>query len=253
MNAFRSGPPTGRTRIRVVTLAAVMTMALAAGAVRFHGADAAPKSTAKKLIEVGWDAPFPDLVRSNIKQMEKSPFAGTMINLHAGKTIFNKKAYPSDAFVQDFADLKAVSSKSFNQNFITVWSAREQGWSWFDDQDWLAAESNARNFARAAAVSNIVRGLMFDPEPYGTNPWSYSNALYPGKSMVEVQAQVRKRGASLMSTVQKEKPDIEILMLFGPAIVLAQVQDKGSIEKAEWGLWTSFMGCWTSSVRRLAS
>jgi hypothetical protein len=248
MNGLRSGSSTAssvtektRMRVVVVCVVAVVSMLVATVGVSQRNADAASKPPAKKLIEVGWDAPFPDRVRSNIKQMEKSPFAGTMINLHAGKTILNKKPYAADAFVQDVADLQAVSSKSFNQNFITMWSAREQGWSWFDDQHWAAAETNARNFARAAAASKIVRGLMFDPEPYGTNPWSYSKALYPDKSISEVQAQVRKRGASFMSTVQREKPDIEILMLFGPAIVLAQVQEKGSIEKAEWGLWASFI------------
>jgi hypothetical protein len=229
-----------RSRRVIVGLAAAVAV-LTAGVMVASRNRAGATPAKKALIEVGWDAPFPDLVRSNMKQMEKSPFAGTMINLHAGKTILNKKPYPTSAFAKDLADLKAVSSKSFNQNFITMWSAREEGWSWFDDQDWVAAETNARNFARAAAASKIVRGLMFDPEPYGTNPWSYSKTLYPDKSVSEVQAQVRKRGAAFMSTVQKEKADIEILMLFGPAIVAAQVEEKGSIEKAEWGLWASFI------------
>ncbi len=229
-----------RSRRVIVGVAAAVAV-LTAGVMVANRGRAGATPAKKALIEVGWDAPFPDLVRSNIKQMEKSPFAGTMINLHAGKTILNKKPYPASAFTKDFADLKAVSSKSFNHNFITMWSAREQGWSWFDDQHWAAAETNASNFAKAAASSKVVRGLMFDPEPYGTNPWSYSSTLYPDKTFAEVQAQVRKRGAAFMAAVQKEKPDITILMLFGPAVVVDQAEGRGSLEKAEWGLWASFI------------
>jgi hypothetical protein len=195
----------------------------------------------KSLIEVGWDAPNPKLVRARIKQMEKSPFAGTMINLSAGKTFLNKSPYPESAFTQDRADLAAVSSKMFNQNFITMWSARQDGWDWFNDSDWTAAQTNAANFASVVAASSAVQGLMFDPEPYGTNPWSYSTVLYPTHSFAEAQAKVRQRGASFMKAVQAQKSDIKILMLFGTMIVAAQAEERGSLEKAEWALYGSFI------------
>jgi hypothetical protein len=233
-----------RTR-RIVSIASASVIAaIGVVTITLRTSQAKPAQAAqpkKLLIEVGWDAPTPDFVRAHITEMEKKPFAGTMINLHAGKTFLNKKAYPASSFVQDEKDLAAVTSTSFNQNFITMWSAREEGWDWFNNDDWSAALSNAKNFAKLANATPAVQGLMFDPEPYGTNPWSYDATLYPTKTFVSVQSKVRERGASFMKAVQKEKPNIKILMLFGAAIVSAQAEERKSLEKAEWALYASFI------------
>jgi hypothetical protein len=194
----------------------------------------------KTLIELGWDAPTPNHLRANIKSMQQRPFNGTMINLNAGKTIFNKTAYPQSAFVQDRADLAATKSSRLNQNYVTIWSAREAGWDWFDDKDWLATETNASNFAKTAKAGN-VKGFMFDPEPYGTNPWSYNATLYPTRSFAAVQAKVRARGAAFLNAIQAEMPSVKIVTLFGIAFVKWQAGDKGSLEKADWALLGAFI------------
>jgi hypothetical protein len=228
---------------RISAAAAVGVLVVAAVIVtsRLRGDDQAAATPKRSLIEVGWDAPTPDFVRANIATMEERPFSGTMINLNAGKTILNKEAYPEDAFEQDRADLAEVSSTTLDHNFITVWSAREDGWDWFSDGDWAAAETNARNFAKTAAAGPTVKGLMIDPEPYGTNPWSYSAELYPNRSFAEVQAKVRERGAAFMGAVQAEKPDITILMLFGATVVFEQAQEVGGLDGASWALFASFV------------
>jgi hypothetical protein len=204
---------------------------------------ASPKnlpSSKKATIELGWDAPTPDWLKANITTMEQRPFDGMMVNLHAGKTFMNKKPYPESAFTQDRADLAAVSSSKLNQNFITMWSAREAGWDWFSDADWAAAETNARNFAKTAKFGK-VQGFMFDPEPYGTNPWSYSAELYPKQSFVSVQSKVRQRGAAFLTAVQAEMPNVKILTLMGLSVVRSQALDGGNLEKATWALWASFI------------
>jgi hypothetical protein len=201
---------------------------------------AALRASGKALIELGWDAPTPNHVRANIKTMEQRPFNGTMINLNAGKTIFNKTAYPQSAFVQDRADFAATKSSRLNQNYVTIWSARESGWDWFDDRDWLATETNARNFAKTAKVGP-VEGFMFDPEPYGTNPWSYSATLYPTRGFAAVQAKVRSRGAAFLNAIQSEMPSVKIVTLFGMAFVKWQAEDAGSLEKADWALLGAFI------------
>ncbi len=210
-------------------------------AIRIGRSQATTSPRKKALIELGWDAPTPDLVRNNIKIMEKSPFSGAMINLHVGKTFLNKTAYPESAFDKDRADLEAVSSDRFNQNFITMWSAREEGWDWMNDSDWKAAETNARNFAKTAKAGKTIAGFVLDPEPYGTNPWTYNKTLYPSQSFVSVQTKVRERGAAFMKAVQNEKSNIKILMLFGAPIVKDQMKAQKSLENADWALWASFM------------
>jgi PA14 domain len=200
-----------------------------------------PPSTSKKLIEVGWDAPFPDYLKKNITTMEQRPFDGTMVNLHAGKTFLNRVPYPDTAYDQDRADLAAIAdSPRLNENFVTMWSAREAGWDWFNDADWAAAETNARNFARTAKAGKFT-GIMFDPEPYGTNPWSYSATLYPTQTFASAQMKVRERGAAFMKAVQGEMPNIKILTLFNASIVRQQANDRGSLEKADWVLYASFI------------
>jgi hypothetical protein len=230
-----------RKRLFTVTTILIGVLVGTTGVIWQQSTAAKANQPKKYLIEVGWDAPTPNIVRARIADMEKSPFAGAMINLNAGKTFLNKKAYAESAFLQDREDLAAVNSKTFNQSFITMWSAREAGWDWFSDSDWAAAQTNADNFTRVAAASRSVKGLMFDPEPYGTNPWTYTAELYPSRSFISVQDKVRERGASFMKTVQDAKPDIKILMLFGLTIVHEQAQTRGSLEKADWALYASFI------------
>jgi hypothetical protein len=197
-------------------------------------------SMGKSLIEIGWDAPTPDIVRANIKTMEQRPFNGLMVNLNAGKTIFNKTAYPQSAYAKDRRDLTQTAFSKLNHNFITIWSAREAGWDWFNDSDWTAAQTNARNFAKTAKAGRF-KGFFFDPEPYGTNPWSYNAQLYPNQSFTSVQAKVRQRGAAFLSAIQTELPNVKILTLFGVSYVKAQAEGSGSLEKADWVLLAAFI------------
>jgi PA14 domain len=198
-----------------------------------------PVATGKKLIELGWDSPTPDFVRANITKMEQRPFDGVVLRLNAGKTIFNKSAYTDAAYTNDRADLSATKFSKLNQNFISIWAARETGWSWFNDADWNATATNAKNFAKTAKAGGI-KGFFFDPEPYGTNPWSYSTALYPNQSFANVQAKVRQRGAAFLNAIQTEMPDVKILTLFGMTYIKKQAQQT-ILEQVEWTLLASFI------------
>jgi hypothetical protein len=198
----------------------------------------------KHLIELGWDSPTPNIVKANLKAMEQQPFDGLVISLNAGKTIFNKVAYPESAYLQDRNDLAAISPPEpkprLGHNFISIWSARETAWDWFDDSDWNAAETNARNFAKTAKAGRL-KGFFFDPEPYGTSPWAYNAQLYPKQDFVSVQTKVRARGAAFLNAIQNEMPEVKILMLFGVTIVKAQAEEAGNLEKADWVLLASFI------------
>jgi hypothetical protein len=225
----------GLRKHSIVVLLALIASSLIAGD---HGT--ASDSSKKHLIELGWDAPTPNHFRANIKAMERQPFDGLMVNLNAGKTIFNKIAYPESAFKQDQIDLAATTSRKLEHNFITIWSARENGWDWFNDNDWKATETNAHNFAKTAKAGRF-NGFFFDPEPYGTNPWSYNATLYPKQDFASVQAKVRARGAAFLNAIQTEMPEVKIMTLFGMTIVKAQAAANGSLEKADWALLGAFI------------
>jgi hypothetical protein len=203
-----------------------------------HGT--ASEANKKHLIELGWDAPTPNHLRANIKTMERQPFDGLMVNLNAGKTIFNKNAYPDNAFKQDQIDLAAITSRKLEHNFITIWSAREAGWNWFNDNDWKATEMNARNFAKTAKAGGF-KGFFFDPEPYGTNPWSYNTTLYPKQNFASVQAKVRARGAAFLNAIQAEMPEVKVMTLLGMTYIKQQASNADNLEQADWGLLASFI------------
>lgn len=197
-------------------------------------------SDEKLLIELGWDSPTPDLLRANISAAQQNPFAGLAVHLNAGQTIFNRVAYHESAFVQDQNDLAATQFGQFKHNFISIWSAREANWDWFNDNDWAATSSNALNFAKTAKAGHF-EGFFFDPEPYGTNPWSYNAQLYPSRSFASVQAKVRQRGAAFLSVIQSQMPEVKIMLLFGASLVKAQAESAGALEKADWVLLASFI------------
>lgn len=196
----------------------------------------------KRLIELGWDSPTPAHIRANILAMEERVFSGTVARLTAGTTLFNKTAYPDAKFTQDRADLAATTFTKLTDNFVSVQSASADGWGWFSDSDWAAAQANAVNFAKTAKAGRF-KGLVFDPEPYGNNAWQYSSARYPTQPFASVQAKVRQRGAAFLSAVQAEMPNIKIMLLFGASIVKLQTEEYsgGVLQNAEWALWPSFI------------
>ena len=44
---------------------------------------------------------------------------------------------------------------------------------WFNDEQWKGITANLRLSAKAAKIGRCV-GIVFDPEPYGDNPWAYA-------------------------------------------------------------------------------
>ncbi len=196
----------------------------------------------KRLIELGWDSPTPSHIKANITTMEQRPFTGTVARLTTGTTIFNKTAYPETNYTQDRADLAATTFTKLTDNFVSVQAASEDGWSWFSDSDWAAAQASAVNFAKTAKAGRF-KGFVFDPEPYGNNAWAYSTARYPTQTFANVQAKVRQRGAAFLTAVQAEMPNIKIMLLFGATIVKLQTEEYngGVLQNAEWALWASFI------------
>ena len=177
-----------------------------------------PSAPVRKLIEMGWDQPRPVFLKANLKTLESRGFDGMVVGPSFGKEIFNKTPYADADVARDQADLSAAKSAKMTENFLRMDARLEPGWSWYSDVDWAAAEKNVRAFARMAKAGGF-RGILFDTEPYGQNPWAFSAALYPGKSFVQVGAQVRSRGASFMRALQSEMPNVRVFCLFFVASV----------------------------------
>jgi len=179
------------------------------------GASAQPPPAAKKLIELGWDMPTAEYVRENIREMEKKPFDGLIFHLAGwpeSGNVFSRKKW-DEAKLQGALDAcRDIAWQKFTDNFIGVLSASDM--DWFSDADWEAVRYNLDILARAAALARC-RGLCFDPEPYGNNPWNYSTQPHAGeKSFAEYEAKVRQRGAEYMRTISGRLPQAVIHCLY---------------------------------------
>lgn len=198
--------------------------------------NAAP--TGKKLIELGWDQPKPAALRQNRARFEASGFQGVVVGPSFGTEVFNKTAYPESSVLTDMADLQAAKSPKLTEHFLRMNSRLEPGWDWFSDADWAATETNVRNFARLVKAGGF-RGVLFDTEPYGQNPWAYSKALFGGKTFAEVSARVRSRGARFMQALQAEVPNVRVLCLYFVASVRDDVE-AGELERSGNALLLAF-------------
>lgn len=208
-----------------------------------------PSATNKKYIDLsGYAHPTVDFIQKNLAVMEANkPFDGIVFKVdpvngfdsERTPTLLETTRWKSSSI--DFNALANLPWKKFTNNFIrldTVAGGDEA--DWFNDARWNTVVSNMQLFAKIAKTSKS-KGIVFDAEPYGYNPWDYSTAEYPGKTFQQVYAQVRKRGAQIMNAWQSEYPNITVLNLFGLAIVRAQTEYYGDQSKAEWGLWGAFI------------
>ena len=65
-------------RLHILTFIAVLLV----GPATVQGADTvSPPKPVKKLIEYGWDVPYPGQLRRDIRAMEKKPFDGIIFRL----------------------------------------------------------------------------------------------------------------------------------------------------------------------------
>jgi hypothetical protein len=199
----------------------------------------------KKLIEYGWDVPSPDEVLASVRQMEERPFDGVIFRLRDYNHAFDTHKWPRAALESQMAQLEAIEWERFSDNFLTLYAANRDGMDWFDDDHWEAIQTNLRLTAEAARRGGCV-GVVFDPEPYGPNPWLLSETA-PGHDFASTAAQVRRRGAQFMNALQAELPTVRILSLYQLSVVSGMfeiadpVRIAAQLEGHHYGLLPAFI------------
>jgi len=73
--------------------------------------DAAKLDT--KLIEHGWDMPYPTFIRDHVREMEKRPFDGVVLKLQGGRNVFEPTRWAEADFAADFEALGEVKWERF--------------------------------------------------------------------------------------------------------------------------------------------
>ena len=166
----------------------------------------------KKLIEFGWDVPYPEFVRDHIREMETRPFDGVIFRTREYNHAFDTRPWAESAFKPDMDALSAIRWDKFTDNFLTLYAASNWKMDWYDDAQWKVIAANMRLFSQAAKAGRCV-GVCFDNEPYGNDPWVFTGK-FPEKSYDEVASQVRKRGYQFMTALQSSMPKIKVLHFF---------------------------------------
>jgi hypothetical protein len=187
----------------------------------------------KKLIEFGWDKPFPRELTT--AQLESSIFAGVMFRPSAGQTIYTPTKLEKSLFDQDIAALNTIKSSKLENSFYIL-NVNTKPWDWFDDMAWAAAEENLYNMARVAKQGGL-RGIMYDPEVYQFDLWAYASQPQKTKhSFAAFQTQLRQRGAQTMRAFERAYPGITILSLYGFAAF--EIPENATYQSAQASLET---------------
>ncbi len=134
-------------------------------------ATAQPSPAKKKLVEYGWDVPFPDYVKEHVREMETRPFDGVVFRLREYNHAFDTRPWDEARLAPQLETLRGIEWRRFTDDFLMLYATSSWGMDWFDDGQWDAIARNLRLVSRAAKAGRCV-GVAFDPEPYGPNPWA---------------------------------------------------------------------------------
>jgi len=188
----------------------------------------AQNNSEKKLIEFGWDYPNISFLKSNITNMEKTPFDGVVFSFDFDiYNAFDTTQYDESKF--QYNDLSKIQWQKFTDNFLFVRGASLSGAHWLDDEGWIKIVNNIKKVSKALAISK-AKGIGFDPEYYykdsTLNPWVYRASWYNNLSYQEVGKYVRKRGKQFIQALQTNKPDVKILCFWLLGLIEMQSQSQ---------------------------
>ncbi|MBN1342821.1 MAG: hypothetical protein JXQ73_09095 [Phycisphaerae bacterium] len=199
----------------------------------------------KKLIEYGWDVPFPGFLRQHVAQMQTKPFDGLVFKLEGGGKVLTPTPWTDAQFADDYENLRQIQWGRLTDNFVIMWAASDQ--DWFNDEHWNAIENNVRLVARAARIARCV-GVCFDPEPYGANPWQYDKLPHrASKTFEQYETVARRRGRQFLLAIQAELPRPKLLTFFQIsyvrrlAVPMAPGQRKELLARETYGLLPAFL------------
>jgi hypothetical protein len=205
----------------------------------------APSRPRKKIVEYGWDVPYPDFVRDNLRDMEKRPFDGLIFRTKGFDHVFDVRPWSRAELQPQLDTLAQIHWRKFTDNFLTLYAANRWKMDWFDDNQWQTIRENMKLFSLAVQTARCV-GVCFDPEPYGQNPWAYPGP-YQDKSFDEVAEKVRQRGRQFLGALQAHQTEPKVLSFFLMALFRNVVDEPDpavrvrKLQKSSYALLPAFV------------
>jgi hypothetical protein len=216
-----------------------------------HRVSSPPPTTArlKKLIEFGWDEPDTAFLRSRVRELERTPFDGTVFHVvvrgakgnieNFAWLCWGKRSFTLDEVRPAIDDLTALRSTRLKHNFLRF-NTTPADLDWFDDHG--AVIANARLAARIAR-SGSCDGILLDTEQYQGKLFDYpKQKLAKERRWAEYAAQAARRGSEVMTAFQEGYPDLTVLVTFGHSYLWKKTDGgKKSLADCECGLLVPFL------------
>jgi len=126
-----------------------------------------------RVIEFGWDIPDTAFLREHIRDMERAPFDGVVLDPSIGRAtrfswhVFGRERLAESTLDGALADLRATPFERFRHNFLRF-NATPGDLTW-DAPDAMLA--NVRLAARLVREGRLA-GLFFDTESYQAKLWA---------------------------------------------------------------------------------
>ncbi len=200
----------------------------------------------KPLIYYGWDNPKIATLQSVLPKLAKSPFDGIAVITTLHTDLFKTKPIQSADFADDLKILQQLPTGQLSQSYLVILSAADNDFDWANDEHWNAVRQNLKLYGQLIKAGGF-KGLVFDMEPYGKNPWSFNSQPNSKKlSFADFKALVRKRGADMLQILQSEAPSLEVWTLYG--LTANVYSDLANLDADGYGLWPSFFNGWIDAA-----
>jgi hypothetical protein len=207
-----------------------------------------------RLIHYGWDNPYIEELPDQLPKIKTSVFNGLSARLDR-EHIFTGEPYPDGDYASAKAILQTVDRSLLRDSYLAIQSKTDGVFDWSNDAHWAAAMRNMHNSVEVAKAGGF-KGIVFDMEPYGKNPWAYNTQQASTRlGFAEFKALLRRRGTQMIRDIERTYPGIEIWCLYGLTAEEINVQDATSDQQLEallkdsnWGLWPSFFAGWVNGA-----
>ncbi len=208
-----------------------------------------------QLIYYGWDNPKIVSLASVLPKLAKSPFDGMAVMATAHTELFTVVPFAEADFANDNQVLESLNVQQLASSYLLIHSAADQKFDWTSESHWAAVQQNLKYYSQLVKRGKF-KGIVFDMEPYGKNPWSYSSQIAnPRVNFTTLGELVRGRGADMMSMLQTENPGITIWTLYGLSAnqeaysaLKAGKQRTEALEGDGYGLWPYFLSGWVGAA-----
>lgn len=203
----------------------------------------------KKLIQLGWEQPSPQILKQNYQMMEaSSQFDGITICLRdtvngfpvTDGSVFGNKEIRKEYLQKSINDLKACKLTKFKHNFLRI-NTVPGNLKWDDEKAW---ETVAKNMGVMAwfIKEGGLEGMCYDSESYGEPQFQWNQKS--GLTFLETQFYARKRGQQIMTAINEENPSIVMWGLFFFSWVRNTLQSAdihNLLENNKYGLYPAFI------------